>query len=254
MLLPMGTHAGMKKKRTAPRAASVIASVPTSDNDGAAIRLQRRAAMIDARRVRVGELKVRMKSLRAIRQILADEGCINDETGEPWSIDTLGDDVLYMRGQWKAEAQKSIDIVMQEEIAKLDALEDEAWVAWERSKQKKITTTARTSSVDSPTATTVTADKSTSVREGDGDPRFMAVILDCQKRRAAMRGMDAPTKIEQLNRQDGEVKIKHDLSGLSDAEIEAGLALSKKIHGIGSTEKAASSPAKESASGDAIAS
>jgi hypothetical protein len=217
-----------------------------SDNKGNAIRGAQRAEMIELRRVRVGELKVRMKTLRAIRQILADEGFVNDETGEPWSIDTISLDLEYMRAQWQAEAQKSIGIVMQDELAKLDAIEDEAWKAWKKSCGDAVTNVAK--------ITPRGAEKSTSITAQAGDPRFMAIILDCQKRRAAMRGMDAPTKIEQLNRQDGEVKIKHDLSGLSDAEIEAGLALSKKIHGIGSTEKAASSPAKESASGDAIAS
>jgi hypothetical protein len=67
-----------------------------------------------------------------------------------------------------------------------------------------------------------------------------------------MRGMDAPTKIEQLNKQDGVVAVKHDYSQLPPEERRTLRELLVKAKG--STEKAASSPAKESASDDAAAS
>jgi hypothetical protein len=214
-----------------------------SDNVGAAIRGQQRAALIDARRARVGELKCELKSLRQTIEILTKERSINPETNAPWSVDTIAEDLVYMRGVWQENAKRDISQVMQDELAKLDRVEVAAWTAWEKSCADAITNVAK--------ITPRGAEKSTSITGQAGDQRFLATVLECQKRRAAMRGMDAPTKIEQLNKQDGPIEHKLDMSKLSDEDIERGLELSRKMYGTGDTEKAAPSPAKESASDDA---
>jgi len=150
------------------------------------------AAMVDERRARVASYKVRGFSIRQMRVALAEDGHTNPATGEPWSIGILARDLSELDKRWKAEALRDIAAWKVVELERLDAVERAAWEAWERGigkKQKTITERNQGGKGSVAKARIET-------EELNGDPRYLAVILDCQQRRARLLGLDAPAKIE----------------------------------------------------------
>lgn len=153
--------------------------------------LSKKQAMMEARRAKVASYKVRGYSLREIVEALDKDGLRNPRNGQPWSLKAVHDDVQELEARWRQNALADISQVKAAELAKLDEMEREAWAGWHRSYGKKQTTmTERSTGGKSP------GDKArVDTEEMAGDPRFMAIVLDCQQRRAKMLGMDAPTLV-----------------------------------------------------------
>jgi hypothetical protein len=101
---------------------------------------------------------------------------------------------LVMRALDDQEKQLSEDVekVRALEIHKLIRIEDEAWKAWERGIGKK----QKTITERNQGGKGAVAKARIETEELNGDPRYLAVILDCQQRRARLLGLDAPAKIE----------------------------------------------------------
>jgi hypothetical protein len=175
-------------------------------------------AVIDDRRARVASFKCQGMSLRETIVALTKAKCINPDTKKPWSIRTIHEDLEALTALWRENSLRDITLVKAEELAKLDRLEREAWVAWDRSVGHHQTRTTKTGRVDrdglviSEPEITVKADTL------DGDPRFMAIILDCQKRRAALMGLDMPAKIAQTTA-DGEDLFDQDARAALHAKL-----------------------------------
>lgn len=92
-----------------------------------------------------------------------------------------------MRKEWQAKAAKAIGKKVAIELAKIDALEAEAWECFERSKLPLKVSTASTN----------TTGKSASIRteERCGDPAFLNIVAGCVDRRLKMFGLNEPDRI-----------------------------------------------------------
>ena len=86
--------------------------------------------MIAARRRRVAELKLRGLRSQEIQAALA-EGMLNPETSEPWSLRTIGYDLVALRKQWEKEAATDIREHKARELAELGEHRRSAWAEQE---------------------------------------------------------------------------------------------------------------------------
>lgn len=128
---------------------------------------------------------------------------------------TVSRDLAEIVKGWKAEAVSDMDEIKAKELAKLDALEVEAYEAWQASKresQKKV--------VEDRPGKSGGKFAKIETQQNDGDPRFLQALLAIQDRRAKILGFDVPVKF------DGTVtnKATIDASALSDAALEEILA------------------------------
>lgn len=128
---------------------------------------------------------------------------------------TVSRDLETIVQGWKAEAVSDMDEIKAKELAKLDALEVEAYAAWQASKresQKKV--------VEDRPGKSGGKFAKIETQQNDGDPRFLQALLAIQDRRAKILGFDVPVKF------DGTVtnKATIDASALSDAALEEILA------------------------------
>lgn len=147
---------------------------------------------VDARRQQVSELYLGGKSQYEIAEILTPE--FPTPSGKPISQQTIAKDLKIIRSEWRSSAVRNFDAAKSMELAKIDQVELEAWQAWQRSigKSKTVTKHAEAGgSQESPGKRFITE----KVEKLNGDPRFLAVINDCIKRRCDILGLDAPKKL-----------------------------------------------------------
>lgn len=115
------------------------------------------------------------------------------------SDSTVNRELAILAKQWKAQAEATIDIHRQRELARLELIEREAFAEWERSKKnysKEVTERLKVTDKDSGEITET--DPKVIKRETGGrlgDPRLLQVALAAQEARRKMLGMDAPTKV-----------------------------------------------------------
>lgn len=125
---------------------------------------------------------------------------------------------------WQAAAAERIDTIKARDLARLEAIEREAWNAWEDSrKQSRRTLEEEQSEPDAeapapaanPEDSKVLAPvlrrlkrqkRSTITENRDGDPRFLQIIFDCIKQRGVITGYSQPQSILP----DGDEKINTD--------------------------------------------
>lgn len=181
---------------------------------------EKRQAMVDDRRARVASCKCQGMSIREIELALAKTKCLNPETKKPWSRRAIHDDLVALQEIWRADALRDITTVKAEELAKLDRLEREAWVAWERSVGRHQVKTTKTGRVDRDGIEINEPEVTVKVDMLDGDPRFLAIVLDCQQRRAKLMGLDMPDKIAQTTA-DGEDLLDADARAALRAKLLA---------------------------------
>jgi hypothetical protein len=185
-----------------------------------------REAMIDDRRARVASYKVQGLSIRKIVAALAKDKCVNPDSGRPWNTATIQSDLVHLTEVWKASALRDITQVKADELAKLDELEREAWQAWRRGIGRKQIRTTKTGGVDGGSVSLKTETL-------NGDPRFLALVLDCQQRRAKMLGLDEPTPFALAGPGGGPIPVGAtvDLKTLSADELAALAAILSKAEG-----------------------
>lgn len=146
-------------------------------------------------------------------------------------------DLKIIQKQWLKSSLVDIDTAKARELAKLDQIEREAWLAWERSQQNKEVRSVETENIvpeekpiDPPIKGKGLMDalklcpgaKFTMKQEGQaGDPRFLEAALKCVAKRAEIFGLDAPKKIS--NPDGGPVEFYLNLgmnNGTSEASTE----------------------------------
>lgn len=117
--------------------------------------------------------------------------------------------------QWKRDSLQTVDEYLQRELNKLDKIEEEAWMAWEKSKTGKIRAKTR----NLKTAAKKYVDDTDKLDENGelmeprpiyegfdeeatetsaGNPKFFDVILSSMQRRAKLMGLDAPEKMDYM--------------------------------------------------------
>ncbi len=95
-------------------------------------------------------------------------------------------DLKAIRATWLASAIRDFDAAKAQELAKIDAVEREYWLGWERSQRdKKIEYSEHNTN----------GFKDSTRKEGQaGNPAFLSGILACIERRCAILGIDAPKR------------------------------------------------------------
>lgn len=138
-----------------------------------------RHGMQEARRAQVAELYLACISQQEIaRRLGVDQS-------------TITADVSAMRQEWRDKRDEYSESAFNEQLARIDKTEREAWAAWERSQQPAKATIETTSGDESETRE--------ETREQYGDPRFLTIAQNAIEQRRKLLGLDAPTKTESKN-------------------------------------------------------
>jgi hypothetical protein len=107
-------------------------------------------------------------------------------------VDTVSRDVAEIRERWRVSMIMSYSEAVAREVAKLDAIEVEAWDAWRRSVGSKRKTRTQRGSNTQGDVDVVTRESWVEV----GDPRFLEVARKCSEDRRKLLGLDAPDRLE----------------------------------------------------------
>lgn len=146
------------------------------------------------------ELFLKGYSYREIAQRLNEH---NKKFGLDYQMSHAGvfKDMQRAMVQWKKERFDNIDEYIQQDLKKLDRMEQTAWEAWEKSCTGKERVKSRDSKkpnkkdaeVNDPDYYGYTE---TSNETSSGNPRFLDILLNIQQRRAKLLGYDAPVKVD----------------------------------------------------------
>jgi hypothetical protein len=108
------------------------------------------------------------------------------------TIRTVKRDLHWIKQQWLAELLQDYDARKARELAKLDLLEQCAWQSWERSLVAKEVSETRRAQDDAEAGKHQARVEATLRREQrDGDPKFLAIILNCVSKRCEILGIGA---------------------------------------------------------------
>jgi len=129
------------------------------------------------------------------RRRIADlylQGKTQVDIGEKLGVSqaTISRDLKALQREWLQSTLIEFDKAKAEELAKVDRLEREYWIAWERSCEDAETVKQR--GVESGDKKSKEAVKITKGQAGD--PRFLIGVQWCIERRCKILGLDAPEK------------------------------------------------------------
>jgi hypothetical protein len=99
----------------------------------------------------------------------------------------VSNDLARIRQSWRESAIRDFDAARDQELQKLDRIEREAWAAWQRSQQPTQSATLNGEGGNQKARRTV--------KNQNGDPRFLEIVLRCSEARRKLLGLDAPTMI-----------------------------------------------------------
>jgi hypothetical protein len=106
--------------------------------------------------------------------------------------------VKEVRQQWRIEQVEAFSYAKEQEYARLDKIEEQAWIGWNRSLEDSVKTI--TGRGKKPIIERVPQ---------SGDPRFLTNIEKCVESRRKMLGLDEPIKVDmraQIQQQSIEIK------------------------------------------------
>jgi ECF sigma factor len=133
------------------------------------------------------------------------------------SIATVKRDLATIRERWLDSALRDFDALKAEQLAKIDAVEAEAWAMWSRSCERQV----RTSTQEIEASSHPGCNTRTDAQLGSGEPRYLQITLQCVERRSRLLGLDAPQKIAQTDSKGQDSKVQHRIQDMSDEEIKA---------------------------------
>jgi len=140
------------------------------------------------------------------RRKIADQylqGIIQADIAEGLGIhqSTVSRDIKALQIEWQKSALVDINSKKAKELAKIDRLEREYWLAWERSCEDAeiVRQEARDKKINKVIKT---------AKGQAGDPRFLSGVERCIERRCKILGIDAPEKHEITGRDGNAVDIK----------------------------------------------
>ncbi len=133
---------------------------------------QNGVAVVKERRQRVSEMYLKGKSQQQIADLLKV------------SQATINGDLQQLRDEWKEQSISNYDARLQEELRKLDVLEQEAWAGYQCSKG------ATTIKRERQGATALRSYQDTTVKKTPaGDVRFLEVVANIRSQRAKLLGL-----------------------------------------------------------------
>ena len=95
-------------------------------------------------------------------------------------------DVQKMLKRWRDKAVGDVGVRKAEELARIDRLETEYWEAWDRSKESSKTVQAKKGGESQTVIQTV--------KDSDGDPRYLQGVQWCIEQRCKIIGLYAPVR------------------------------------------------------------
>lgn len=108
---------------------------------------------------------------------------------------TVSRDLKALQREWQTSSLIDFDEAKAQELAKIDHLEREAWLAYLRSQEDAETFVRKEKRPG--TQVVKGAQELTSTTTGQvGDPRFLAIVDKCIARRCKIIGLDAPDRTE----------------------------------------------------------
>jgi len=140
---------------------------------------QNNKSIIDERRKRVAELYLQGKWQTEIAKIVKVTQA------------QISKDLTVLRRLWRQSALIDIDKIKAKELAKLDRLENEYWIAWENSKRDTVRTIQKNVTGEYEHEESSEINTTTS-----GDPRYLQGILSCISKRCEIFGINAPFKLD----------------------------------------------------------
>ncbi len=131
-------------------------------------------------------------------------------------------DLADIRARWRKETTYNLDEHKAQELARLDAIERECWIAWEKSKNNRVRIKReRDLTLDIPMSRLTRE-----VEKRDGNPAFLAGVMSCIQERCKLLGL-YPVKGEQKPVEEAQPT---DLSGLSAEDLDTLERISAKVH------------------------
>lgn len=101
-------------------------------------------------------------------------------------------DLKLAKERLKNDLNHVRDELVAEKLAAIDQVMMEAWLAWERSKEKRKKTVSEESTIGESYGTRDREE----VTEYVGDAQFLQIVRQCIADKRALLGLDAPTKVD----------------------------------------------------------
>jgi hypothetical protein len=101
---------------------------------------------------------------------------------------TISHDLEKIQKAWREDSIRDFDLRREIELQKIDRVEREAWAAWERSQKPDQSAQTYDDTNNRRTRRTV--------RNRNGDPRYLDIVLKCGVARRELLGLDAPKRME----------------------------------------------------------
>jgi hypothetical protein len=157
--------------------------------------------------------KFRIAERRKTVASLYLQGKFQSEIAQEVNVDrgTVSRDITAVEAEWVKSGVMDLNLAKARELAKNDEVERQAWDAWKCSRQDaeimEVTGTSQ--------AGKSRPEKVKKITKGQaGDPRFLAIIQECCKRRCQILGLDAPKQQEHQGAGGGPIRLQ-----LSDEEL-----------------------------------
>ena len=135
---------------------------------------------IEARRLKVAELY--LQGMRNLSQLAREMGVDKAQ---------ISRDFKHIRKLWRENYLQDWNAAKHEELARIAAIEQKAWLAWERS-CKDDETLEVTGSSQGGKSKPEKVKKLT--KRQSGDARYLTILLKCGEQRRALLGFDPPRK------------------------------------------------------------
>ena len=137
---------------------------------------------------------------------------------------TVCDDLKCIRADWRQSAVRDFDQARDKELAKLDRIEREAWAAWERSQKPQQSAVIQGDGAQQPTRKTL--------KNQNGDPRYLELAMKCIAARRAILGLDAPQKLEHTGAEGKPIAVTVESPNERAARIQAALLEEARRRGM----------------------
>lgn len=140
------------------------------------------------------------------------------------SENQITNDLKAIRAKWMEDSIRNFDEAISEQLAKIDLLEREYWLAYEQSKKDYKQKSQKTKGTGQDILSREVMEKEIIQF---GDPRYLQGVQWCIERRCKLMGLDAPIRNINLNIEPPENPYKE----LSKEEVIFLHSIGKKIHG-----------------------
>lgn len=164
---------------------------------------------------RFGDIKNQTLARRAQVTELLKLDFTQEEIAKQCGVDRtiISRDIAAIRAAWEHTAILNFDAAVKAQLEKISIIEEEAWDAWEKSKQPR--TTYRASKQDSEEKGITTKKERIKV-ESIGDAVWLDRIAWCVEQRARIYGMYKNQTVEQHNHIGQQNVIVSNVDGMQD--------------------------------------